>query len=70
MSCYVKHLGDVMEHLGLENTKENRKLLDIKIKTYIGDPEMSCPEIWTIVKEKISTGEGFDSFVEGLKVQK
>jgi hypothetical protein len=56
-----------MEHLGLENTKENRKLLDLKIKSYIGDPEMHCPEIWAIVKEKIKTKEGFDQFVNDLK---
>jgi hypothetical protein len=51
MSCYVRHLTDFMEALGLENTSENRKRLDSAIRSQIGmTPVNNCPEIWAKLK--------------------
>lgn len=52
MSCYIRHLADWMEELGLENTKENRKILDLAIRKSLdlsGDV-VHCPEVWQELK--------------------
>lgn len=45
MSCYIRHLDEVMERLGLENTKENQKFLDLKIRKAFDIQNLHCPEI-------------------------
>jgi hypothetical protein len=50
MSCYTRHLGEVMELMGLEDTRENKKLLDEKIRRVLGT-DAPCPDIWKQVKE-------------------
>jgi hypothetical protein len=51
MSCYVRHLEDLLVECGLENTKVNRKLLDEAIKKTLGACDLHCPEVWEKVKE-------------------
>ncbi|HWI54985.1 MAG TPA: hypothetical protein VNT57_04795 [Desulfobacteria bacterium] len=50
MSCYLRHLKDFFEQLGLDYEKNNRKTVDAAIKTIIGKPDAHCPEIWKEVK--------------------
>lgn len=51
MTCYMRHLGDVFEALGLENDKPVRDRVDRAIRDALGVPEGAhCPEVWAAVK--------------------
>lgn len=67
MSCYVRHLDEVLEGLGLENTKENRKLLDQKIRKVLNMEDAHCPEIWQRIKPKIQNEKELNELTQNLK---
>lgn len=48
MSCYTRHLGDVLAAAGVENTKDNRKKIDCYLKDKYKLPQhaSSCPDVW------------------------
>lgn len=48
MSCYTRHLSDIMAAAGVENSKENRKKIDLYLKDKYKLPNhmSSCPEVW------------------------
>lgn len=48
MSCYTRHLGEVMVTAGVDNTKENRKRIDNYLKEKYNLPQQvgSCPDLW------------------------
>jgi len=47
MSCYTRHLTDVLAAAGVENTKENRKKIDHYLKDKYNLPQhvSSCPDV-------------------------
>ncbi|HOK53605.1 MAG TPA: hypothetical protein PLU88_03020 [Armatimonadota bacterium] len=57
MSCYVRHLQDILEVAGLENNKENRKRLDMVIRQILNLDGLNCPDVWKEVKERRKTQE-------------
>lgn len=67
MSCYIRHLDPILEQLGLENTKENRKLLDLKIRKALVMEDSHCPEIWAKLKEIMASDEEFSILIEKIK---
>ena len=51
MTCYMRHLGDVFEALGLENDKPTRDRVDRAIRDALDVPDGArCPEVWSAVK--------------------
>lgn len=50
MSCYTRHLSDILKSVGIKNTKENRKVLDKKIREIMGKEKADCPDVWREVK--------------------
>jgi hypothetical protein len=51
VSCYMRHMEWVLDALGLENDKANRKLVDNTIRDVLGFGEGShCPEVWAAIK--------------------
>jgi hypothetical protein len=56
MSCYLRHLDDVIAGAGIELTKENRKAVDRAIRRIVGKADCGCPEVWKEVKEWIAEG--------------
>ena len=67
MSCYLRHLDDVVAATGLKLGPENRKEVDRTVKELLGLPE--CPDAWREVKKRLADDEhGFiadlhDAFV-------
>lgn len=59
-----------MDRLNLENTKENRKLLDIKIRKALGLEDLHCPEVWKVVKEYLVSMEKTEELIEQIKRNK
>ena len=50
MTCYIKHLSEIMRRAGAENTFENKKLLDDIIRKVLGMEKADCPDVWKKVK--------------------
>lgn len=63
MSCYMQHLDWLLDNLGLEVNKANRKSVDRAIRKYYGyTEETPCPDVWNKIKslseeEKIELSE-------------
>ena len=49
MSCYTRHLNDVFEALGVEDHKDNRKIMDKSIRKIL-KTDKPCPEVWKQLK--------------------
>jgi hypothetical protein len=49
MSCYIRHLSDVFEELGVEENKDNRKMMDKSIRKILRT-DKPCPEVWKELK--------------------
>lgn len=53
MSCYFRHMKDVLEKAGVEVTKENKKEIDQIIHELVNVPYKQCSPAWKGVKEHI-----------------
>jgi hypothetical protein len=70
MSCYFRHMKDVLEEAGVEITPENKKEIDRVIHELVGVEYKSCSPTWKGVKERIKADEASRSrFVTRLKEQ-
>lgn len=61
MTCYVKHLSEIMRRAGAENSFENKQLLDNIVRQVLKMDKADCPEVWKRVKAIMFGGN------EGLK---
>lgn len=57
MSCYSRHLGDLLSLAGIENTKENRRRADGYLRQIVGKEEEDCPVVWKEVKARLARPE-------------
>ena len=55
MSCYLRHLDDVVSAAGVKLVPENRKEVDRTIKELLG--ESDCPDVWIEVKKRLLENE-------------
>ena len=53
MSCYLRHIRDVLDEAGVRITPANRKQID----QAIGVAYKSCPAAWKKIKEDIKNDE-------------
>ena len=65
MSCYLRHIEDIVTDAGIELTKQNRKAVDHAIRRAVGKPEFHCPEVWKEVKVWLAAGRR-QELIEGL----
>jgi len=56
MTCYVKHISEIMRRAGAENTYENKKILDSVVREVLGMQRADCPEVWKAVKATMFGG--------------
>lgn len=66
MSCYIRHLSEVFETLGVEDNKDNRKLMDKLIRKIL-KTDKTCPEVWKKLKVVLSDKEKKRNLVAKLK---
>ena len=57
MSCYFRHMKDVLEEAGIEVTKENKKDVDRIIHGLVDVEYKNCSPAWKAVKEHIRSDE-------------
>lgn len=54
MSCYFRHLKDVIEGAGIEVTAANKKQIDRAIHQIVGVSYKNCPATWKQLKQQLT----------------
>ncbi|MFA5055799.1 MAG: hypothetical protein WC562_06480 [Dehalococcoidia bacterium] len=68
MSCYIRHLKDLLSEAGIEVSSDNRKQIDRAIHEIVGTTYKDCPATWKEVKKKLASSEAEKkAFVNKLK---
>ena len=57
MSCYFRHLKDILEEAGIQVTPANKKQVDQTIHQIVGVVYKDCPETWERVKQQLAGDE-------------
>lgn len=65
MSCYLRHLNDVLIEAGIDPDRMDRKQLDRAIHRMMGVEYKHCPDAWKCVKAEIDADR--EGFVRRLK---
>ncbi len=52
MSCYFRHIKDILQEAGIEVTAANKKDVDRAIHRLVGIPFKDCPATWKQVKHQ------------------
>ena len=65
MTCYFRHLQNVLKKAGIEATSENKREIDRAIHVIVGVEYKNCPTAWKEAKKRIAGDE--ESFVSKLK---
>ena len=68
MSCYFRHMKDVLDEAGIEVTKENKKEIDRIIHGLVDVTYKNCSPTWKAVKDHIKKDDKARSrFIQKLK---
>ena len=68
MSCYFRHMKDVLEEVGIDVTNENKKKIDSIIHDLVEVEYKNCSPAWKAVKAHIKEDEkARNRFVKKLK---
>jgi len=68
MSCYFRHMKDVLAEAGIEVTQENKKKVDQAIHHLVAVEYKDCSPTWKAVKAHIKSDEAArNAFIEKLK---
>ena len=65
MTCYFRHLQNILKKAEIEVTKENKREIDKVIHTIVSVEYKDCPATWKEVKKRITENE--EGFVLILK---
>jgi len=57
VSCYLRHIKDILDEAGIAITPANRKQIDQAIHQAVGVAYKSCPTTWKKIKEEIKGDE-------------
>ncbi len=67
MTCYLRHLKNTFDKIGIEVTSENKKEIDKVIHAIVGIEYKNCPATWREVKKVLAEDE--KSFVSQLRTR-
>ncbi|MDY6917561.1 MAG: hypothetical protein SVP26_06390 [Chloroflexota bacterium] len=57
MSCYLRHISDVLGEAGIEVTPANRKQIDQAIHQMVDVHYKDCPTAWKKLKQDVLTND-------------
>jgi len=57
MSCYFRHLKDILSEAGIEVTPSNKKQIDRTVHGIVGVTYKDCPATWGKLKQEILGSE-------------
>ncbi len=58
MSCYLRHIQDILDEAGIVVTSANRKQVDQAVHRAVGIAYKGCPATWGKIKEDIKVDQG------------
>lgn len=68
MSCYLRHVREVLEEAGIEVTPENKKEVDRAIHETVNVEYKNCSPTWREVKNKIMGSDAErEAFIKELQ---
>ena len=68
MSCYFRHMNEILEEAGVEVTKQNKKDIDRVILGLVDVEYKNCSPDWKAIKEQIKTDDKTKNrFIKTLK---
>ena len=50
MSCYFRHMSDILKEAGIEVAADNKREVDRRIHSIVGVDYKNCPSTWKTVK--------------------
>ena len=53
MSCYFRHVKNILDEAGIEVTPSNKKEIDRAFHQIVGVTYKNCPETWERLKQKL-----------------
>lgn len=57
MTCYFRHLRELLEEAGITVTKDNKMVIDEAVHKVVGVKYKDCPSAWKEVKKRIAENE-------------
>jgi len=68
VSCYFRHLRDIIEGAGIEVTPANKKQIDQAIHQIVGVTYKDCPKTWKRLKQQLTgNDQARQEFIRQLK---
>lgn len=67
MSCYLRHLKDVLSEAGIEVTPANKKDLDRALHEIVGVAHKDCPSAWKNLKSRMANETDRTALVKRLR---
>ena len=67
MSCYLRHLNDVLAEAGIEVTPANKKDVDRALHEIAGVAYKDCPNAWRNLKSQMANEAGRAVVVKKLR---
>ena len=67
MSCYFRHLTDIMAEASIEVTPQNKKQVDEAIHQIMGVDYKNCPVTWKALKQQIASEPTRQDFIRKLQ---
>lgn len=67
MSCYLRHLDDVLLAAGIRATREDRPRIHAIIQEITGEED--CPKVWRAVKARLPRDDTWEEFVSQLRTR-
>lgn len=65
MSCYMRHLGNVLAAAGIADTRENRRQAHALLQDLTR--EQDCPRVWSRLKALLAEEGGAPSLAGALR---
>ena len=53
MSCYLRHIQDILDEAGITVTPSNRKVVDEAVHRAVGVVYKDCPATWKKIKTEV-----------------
>ena len=65
MSCYLRHLGDVLAAAGIPDTRDSRRRVHAMVQEVT--VEHDCPAVWRRVKAALAEDAERERLIAGLR---
>ncbi|HLB26332.1 MAG TPA: hypothetical protein VJN32_01670 [Dehalococcoidia bacterium] len=65
MSCYVRHLGEVLAVAGIPDSRESRRRVHAMVQEITG--EQNCPRVWRRAKAALASDAERELLIAALR---